>query len=182
MACIHDKCLWQAYPIKVSNGSGNAYAVKVRLALTSTTKNERCVFVSMGFHHARLTIIVKPNIRMGCTCGNHCIECNLNSTIRGIFKANRKGQSTGHRPVWLALRRTCTDCSKADEVGVILVRRGVQQLGGNRQAHIGDLHQQPASQSKALRHVKCAIHTRVIYEAAPSNRRTGLFKICPRND
>jgi hypothetical protein len=74
------------------------------------------------------------------------------------------------------------DGAPAHQVGDVLRREQVQELGAGRQAQGGQVQQQAAGLAQAFVHAEAAVQPRVVDEALPAHRGAGLLEVDPHHD
>jgi hypothetical protein len=88
----------------------------------------------------------------------------------------------GHLPVGLRLGGAGADGGPADQVGDVLRRDGIEQLGGRGQAEVEHVAQEGAGEPQAGGDVVRTVEVRIHHEALPADRRAGLLEINAHDD
>src|SRR5690606_2278761 len=145
-------------------------------------QDDVAVGVAAGDDGGGLALDVDAEESLGLRGGLDGVDGDGESAVGAVFEAERHGQAGGHLPVGLRFGGAGADRRPADEVGDVLRRDRIEQLGGGGQAEIENLAQERAGEAQAAGDVVRAVEMRVHDQALPADGGAGFFKIDAHDD
>ena len=119
---------------------------------------------------------------MGLGRRQHGVQGDLQIAVGAVLEADRTGQTAGQFAVGLALGGARADGAPGNQVTEVLRRDRVERLGAAGQAEVVDVDEQAARQAQTFFDVKRVVHARVVDQALPAHRGTGLLEVHPHHD
>ena len=110
------------------------------------------------------------------------VDCGGEIAIGPVLEAQGHGQTGCHLPVGLALGGAGSDRRPANQVGDVLGRNGIEELGCGRQTEVQDIAEKGAGEMKAASDVAGAIEMRIHDQSLPAHRCSRLFEIDPHDE
>ena len=120
------------------------------------------VGVATGFDDCRVALAVDTEVTMAMGGGTHGVAGDGNATVGAVLEAYWQIKTAGHFAVDLRFRRAGANGHPAQQVVEVAGGDGLQQLGGDRQAHAQHFKHQFPRQGQAVGHVIAAIQVRVV--------------------
>jgi hypothetical protein len=99
-----------------------------------------------------------------------------------VLEADRERDTGGELTMELRLSGTSTNGTPREEVSDVLGRDGVEKLGSDRNADVGEITQKLTSKTETLVDLEGTIKVWVIDETLPSDGCAGFFKVGPHDD
>lgn len=92
-----------------------------------------------------------------------------------VLEPDRERDTGRELTVKLRLGGTGTDSTPGDEVSDVLGGDGVEKLGSNRNAQVGEIAQELTSEAETFVDLEGSIEVWVVNETLPSDGRTGFL-------
>ena len=102
--------------------------------------------------------------------------------VGAVLETERHREAGGHLAVGLRLGGARADGGPADEVGDVLRRDRIEQLGGGRQAEVEHVAQEGAREPQAGGDVVRAVEVRIHDQALPADGGARFFEIDAHDD
>ena len=110
------------------------------------------------------------------------VDGDFEVAVGAVFEADGAGEAAGQFAVHLAFGGARADCAPGDEVGVVLRRNHVEELGGGGDAHVVQIEQQAARLAQAVVDVEGAVEEGVVDKPFPADGGARFFKIHAHDD
>jgi len=164
-----------------SSSSLDVFSSVVR-SLGATSKDDVDILVAGGLDDGSKTLFGDTHESVGVGSRLHGINSNADTSISSVLEADREGDTGGELTVKLRLSGTSTDSTPRDKVSNVLGRDGVEKLGSDGNAEVGEVAQKLTSKAETLVDLEGPIEVWVINESLPSDGCAGFFKVSPHND
>lgn len=119
---------------------------------------------------------------LGLGGGFDGVDGGGDGAIGAVFEAEGHGEAGGHLTVGLRFGGAGADGGPADEVGDVLRRDRIEELGGGGEAEVEDVAEEGAGEAEAGGDVVGAVEVRVHDEALPPDGGARFFEVDAHDD
>ena len=128
------------------------------------------------------TVEIDAEESLGGGGGLDGVDRGRDGAVGAVFETERHRETGGHLAVRLRFGGAGADGGPADQVGDVLRRDGVEQLGGGGQAEVEDVAEESAREAQAGGDIVRTVEVGVHHEALPADGGARLFKIDAHDD
>ena len=161
--------------------AGRLDAVRIVIGLLAAAQNDVAVFVARSADDGRVPGLGHRQEmvrRLGRLDG---VDGDAHVAVGAVLEPDRAGETRSELAVHLALGGTRPDRAPGDEVGDVLRRDHVEELGGGRQPHLGDLPQQSTGEANAVVDAVGVVQVGIVDESFPAHRRARFLEVDPHH-
>lgn len=176
MGAIHHDRRGQTCFFEQGAGAGNAGGIIVGAVFTAA-KNDVASRVAASGNRAGQALHGNAEESLRGAGGLYGIDGHFDIAAGGVFEAERHGEAAGHLAMGLGLCGARANGRPANEVGNVLRRDGIEQLGCSGEADVDDFEEEFTGGFEARGNVVRAIEVGVHDEAFPANGGSGLLEI-----
>jgi hypothetical protein len=144
-------------------------------ALGTTSENDVDVLVSGGLDDSSKTLLGNTHESMGIGSRLHGVDCNPDTSVRPVLEADGERDTRSELAMELGLGSTSTDSTPRDEISNVLGRDGVEKLGSDGNANVGEIAQKLTGETETLVDLEGTVKVRVVDETLPSNGCAGFL-------
>jgi hypothetical protein len=106
------------------------------------------------------------------TARTHRVDGDGDAPVRAVLEADGEGDARGEFAVELRLGGPCADGAPRDKVVEILWGYGVEKLGTDGNAEVGEVAEKLSGGAEPLVYLERTVYGRVVDKAFPTNCRT----------
>lgn len=148
---------------------------RVVRALGAATQDDVDVLVAAGLDDRSETLVGNTHEGVGRGSSAHGVDSDRDGAIGTVLEADGEGHTGRELTMELGLGGASTDGTPGDEIGDVLGGDGIEQLGADGDATVGELAEQVAGDTDTLVDLEGAVDVRVVDQTLPANSRAGLF-------
>src|SRR5690606_2448879 len=111
------------------------------------------------------------------TGGADAIDGDLDAAARAVLEADGHRETRRQFAMHLALGGAGPDGTPGDQIRRELRRNRIEKFRARRQAHLGEIEEQPAGDPQALVDIEIAVEIGIVDEPFPTDRGAGFFEI-----
>ncbi len=161
---------------------GRLDARRVIIGLNAAAQDDVAVLVAGGRRDRAAPALGHRHEMMRLGGRFHRLGGDAQIAVGAVLEADRAGQARCQLAMDLALGRARADRAPGDEVGNVLRRGHVEELGRRRQAEIVDGREHVARHPQPLVDVEAAVEVGIVDQALPADRGARLLEIDAHDD
>ena len=141
-------------------------------ALRAAAEDDVHVLVSARLDDRGDALFRDAHERVWIAARTHRVDGDDDAPVRAILEADGEGDTRGEFAVELRLGGPCADGAPRDKVVEILRGYGVEELGTDGNAEIGEVAEKLPGDAEPLVNLERTVYGGVVDEAFPTNCRT----------
>ena len=162
--------------------AGDVHAGGVVVRLLAAAQDDVAVLVADGRDDGGVAGLGDRQEVVRRVGGADGIDGDAHVAVGAVLEADRAGQAGGQLTMDLGFGGAGADGTPGDQVGGVLRRDGVEELGGAGQVEFVDFEQDAPGQAQAFVDAEGVVETRVVDQPLPADGGARLFEIDAHDD